>query len=87
MAGKPHPITVEQRFHILGSPSIGFDKAVEFSEAELWSNVIELDKLKKMPLLRGKKNPAMVFRGSIRRITERDYEIVLKVKAAEGAGV
>ncbi len=38
-----------------------------------------LDSVKnRMPLLLGRKFPARVFRGSIRRITARDYEVVLE---------
>lgn len=86
LAGKPHPITPEQRFHILGLPSIAFDYAVEFSEAEMWPEPIGLEELKarRMPLLVGRKRPAMVFRGSVKRITPRDYEIVLEARKARG---
>jgi len=79
LAGAAHPITIEQRFHVIGAPSINFDYAVEFSEAEIWPNLLSLDKLlNKMPLLIGRKRPAAVFRGSIRRISERDYEVVVR---------
>ena len=79
LAGEAHPMTIEQRFHIIGSPSINFDYAVEFREAEMWPKLIPLDLLaNRMPLLLGRKNPVRVFRGSIIRLTERDYEIVLE---------
>jgi len=79
LAGEAHPMTIEQRFHIIGSPSINFDYAVEFREAEMWPRLVPLDLLaNRMPLLLGRKNPARVFRGSIIRLTERDYEIVLE---------
>ena len=79
LAGEAHPMTIEQRFHIIGSPSINFDYAVEFREAEMWPRLVPLDLLAyRMPLLLGRKNPARVFRGSIIRLTERDYEIVLE---------
>ena len=79
LAGEAHPMTIEQRFHIIGSPSINFDYAVEFREAEMWPKLVPLDLLAdRMPLLLGRKNPARVFRGSIIRLTERDYEIVLE---------
>ena len=79
LAGKAHPMTIEQRFHIIGSPSINFDYAVEFSEAEIWPRLVPIDLLAdRMPLLLGRKNPARVFRGSVIRLTERDYEIVLE---------
>ena len=80
LAGPAHPMTDEQRFHIIGSPSISFDYAVEFEEAEMWPFMIPLDRLKdQMPLLLGRKAAARVFRGSIRRITERDYEVVMEI--------
>ena len=45
----------------------------------MWPKLIPLDLLAdRMPLLLGRKNPARVFRGSIIRLTERDYEIVLE---------
>ena len=79
LAGKAHPMSIEQRFHIIGSPSINFDYAVEFSEAEMWPKLVPLNLLAgRMPLLLGRKNPARVFRGSIIRLTEKDYEIVLE---------
>ena len=79
LAGKAHPMSIEQRFHIIGSPSINFNYAVEFSEAEMWPKLVPLNLLAdRMPLLLGRKNPARVFRGSIIRLTERDYEIVLE---------
>jgi len=81
LAGQAHPITDEQRFHVIGSPSMSFDYAVDFEEAEMWPKMISLDSIKdRMPLLLGRKFPARVFRGSIRRITERDYEVVLEAK-------
>lgn len=80
LAGQAHPMTEEQRFHIIGSPSIGFDYVVEFERAEMWPLMITLEQLRdRMPLLIGRKMPARVFRGSIRRITERDYEVVMEV--------
>jgi len=81
LAGSAHPITDEQRFHVIGSPSMSFDYSVEFSEAEMWPRIVSLDLVKdEMPLLIGRKAPARVFRGSIRRITPRDYETVLKAQ-------
>lgn len=83
LAGSAHPITVEQRFHVVGTPSINFDYAVEFSEAVMWPELLPLEELVgRMPLLRGRKRPAAVFRGSIRRISERDYEAVLEAAEA-----
>jgi len=81
LAGKAHPTTDEQRFHVIGTPSIAFDYSVDFEEAEMWSEIVSLDLVKdKMPLLIGRKNPAQVFRGAIRRITEKDYEVVLEAR-------
>ena len=79
LAGEAHPMTIQQRFHIIGSPLINFDYAVEFREAEMWPKLVTLDLLAdRMPLLPGRKNPARVFRRSIIRLTEGDYEIVLE---------
>lgn len=47
-----HPMTEEQRFYIIGSPSINFDYVVEFDEVKMCSSVITLDQLKdRMPLI------------------------------------
>ena len=47
----------------------------------MWSEIVSLDLVKdKMPLLIGRKNPAQVFRGAIRRITEKDYQVVLEAR-------
>jgi len=79
LAGPAHPMSDEQRFHIIGTPSIGFEYSVDFDEAEMWPKIVALEMVKdRMPLLIGRKFPARVFRGSIRRITERDYEVVLE---------
>ncbi len=79
LAGSAHPMTEEQRFHVIGEPSISFEYAVDFDEAEIWDKLISLNSIKdKMPSLRGMKNPARAFRGAIRRITEKDYEAVIQ---------
>lgn len=45
-------MTEEQRFYIIGSPSINFDYVVEFDEVKMCSSVITLDQLKdRMPLI------------------------------------
>jgi len=81
LAGQAHPISDEQRFHVVGEPSIAFDYSVDFEEAEMWDRIVTLDLVKdKMPLLIGRKNPAAVFRGAIRRISEKDYEVVLQMR-------
>ncbi len=88
LAGLPHPITEEQRFHVIGEPSIGFDYAVDFEEAEIWDQVITLNQVKdKMPLLRRMRNPSRAFRGAIRRITEEDYEAVVQAYKGSGKGL
>lgn len=80
LAGPAHPITIEQRFHIIGVPSINFDYAVEFSEAEMWPRLVRLDEVReRLSILRGRRNPAAVFRGSIRRISREDYENVVSL--------
>ena len=80
LAGPAHPMTKEQRFHVIGSPSINFDYAIEFSEAEIWPKLLEIDYLAdKIPLLVGRKNPARVFRGSVKRLSERDYRIIMGI--------
>jgi len=84
LAGPSHLMTEEQRFHVIGEPSTGFDHAVDFEEAEIWDRVITLDEVKdEMPLLRRMGNPSRAFRGAIRRITEEDYGVV--VRAYEGS--
>ena len=80
LAGPAHPITVEQRFHVIGIPSIHFDYAVEFKEAEMWTRMVKLEDVReKLAMLRGKRNPAMIFRGSIKKISEEDYQKILDI--------
>lgn len=79
LAGEPHPMTDEQRFHIIGMPSEAFDYTVEFSEAEIWSKPITIEEVKdKMPYLKGRVK--IFFRGSIIRISEEDYKTLIDVK-------
>ncbi len=40
LAGPAHPMTEEQRFHVIGSPSMSFEYSVEFDEAEMWPEVL-----------------------------------------------
>jgi len=46
LAGPAHPMSDKQRFHIIGTPSIGFDYSVEFDEAEMWPKIVTLDMLR-----------------------------------------
>jgi len=36
LAGPVHPMTEEQRFHVIGESSNAFQYAVDFEEAEMW---------------------------------------------------
>jgi len=40
LAGPAHPITEEQRFHVIAEPSNAFQYAVDFEEAEMWEIAI-----------------------------------------------
>lgn len=88
VGSEPHPITPEQRFHILGMPSEAFDYAVDFSEAEVWERIVPPDELiNRIPILMGRRNLRAPFRGSIIRITEEDfYRIVEVVKSSSVKG-
>jgi len=80
LAGPAHPITIEQKFHVIGVPSINFDYAVEFREAEMWPRLIRLEEVSdKLSILRGRRNPVTIFRGSIKRINREDYENVVSM--------
>lgn len=84
----PHPITPEQRFHVIGTPSEAFDYAVDFSEAEIWDRVIPIEELEnKISILTGKKSSKVVFRGSVIRISKNDYQTVLEIKRSKEASV
>ncbi|MEM0275011.1 MAG: EVE domain-containing protein [Nitrososphaerota archaeon] len=79
LAGEPHLITDEQRFHIIGMPSEAFDYTVEFSEAEIWGKPISIEEVKdKMPYLKGRVK--IIFRGSIIRISEEDYNTLIEAR-------
>ena len=88
VAGEPHPLTPEQRFHIIGMPSEAFDYAIDFSEAEVWDKLVTLEEVKdKMPLLKGKNLSKPPFRGSIVKITEQDYNAILEYKKSSQAPI
>jgi len=78
IASEPHPITPEQRFHIVGMSSEASDYAAEFSEAIVWDKPIALEELgDKLSILKGKLSLKTPFRGSIIKITEGDYLTVM----------
>ncbi|MEN2974839.1 MAG: EVE domain-containing protein [Candidatus Caldarchaeales archaeon] len=78
---EPHPITPEQRFHVLGIPSEAFDYAVDFSEAEIWDKSIPLEKLmNKISILSGRRSQRAPFRGSVIRVSEKDYQTIIELK-------
>lgn len=79
LAGPAHPITEEQRFHTIGEPSNAFEYAVDLEEAEMWEKPLSpLDLRDRVPFLRRLRNPLRAFRGSIRRISEEDYNEIIK---------
>lgn len=81
IAAEPHPITPEQRFHIVGMPSEAFDYAVDFSEAVVWDKPITLEELRdKLSLLKSRHSLKIPFRGSIIRISKEDFQAVLHFK-------
>ena len=79
IATEPHPVTPEQRFHIVGMPSEAFDYAVDFSEAVVWDKPIALEELgDKLSILKGRRSLKIPFRGSIIKITEEDFQTVIQ---------
>ncbi|MEM1977182.1 MAG: EVE domain-containing protein [Nitrososphaerota archaeon] len=79
LAGPAHPITEEQRFHVIGEPSNAFQYSVDFEEAEMWDEAISpLEIRDRLSFLRSLRNPMRAFRGSIKRISEEDYNEIIK---------
>lgn len=79
IATEPHPMTPEQRFHIIGMPSEAFDYAVDFSEAEVWDRLVTLEEVaEKLSILKARHHLKPPFRGSIIRISEEDYQTILR---------
>ncbi|MEM1584149.1 MAG: EVE domain-containing protein [Nitrososphaerota archaeon] len=81
VATEPHPMTPEQRFHIIGMPSEAFDYSVNFSEAEAWDKPITLEEVaEKLSILKARRHLKTPFRGSIIRISEEDYQTILQFR-------
>lgn len=81
VATEPHPMTPEQRFHIVGMPSEAFDYAIDFSEAETWDKPITLEEIAdKVSILKGKRYQKTPFRGSIIKISKEDYQMILQYR-------
>ena len=78
LAGPAHPITEEQRFHVIGEPSNTFQYTVDFEEAEMWEIAISPTEIQNRVSFRRLKNPMRAFRGSIKRISEKDYNEIIK---------
>lgn len=82
LATRPHPLTPDQRFYLIGKPSMLFDLAVEFSYAECWSKIKPIEEfVGKLSFLKGRDDYTRCFRGSIKAISPEDYEIIV----SEGA--
>lgn len=82
LATEPHPLTPAQRFYALGKPSMLFDFAVDFTTAEFWPKLKPIEKFASLlSFLKGKSNYTRCFRGSIRAITQEDFEHIISAQA------
>ncbi|MEM1711918.1 MAG: hypothetical protein QXU12_05980, partial [Nitrososphaerota archaeon] len=60
-------------------PSNAFQYPVDFEEAEMWDEAISpLEIRDRLSFLRSLRNPMRAFRGSIKRISEEDYNEIVK---------
>ena len=79
IASPPHPITPEQKFHTFGFPSERFDYSIELENPVLWENVKEVEPfIESLSFIKNKQKWRSAFRGSIKRITEEDYRMIVK---------
>ena len=79
VASNPHPMTPEQKFHAFGTPSEAFDYSIELENPVLWPEVKEVEPLiGKLSFIKSKRRWGSAFRGGIKRITEEDYNIIVK---------
>jgi len=85
VASEAHPITVRQQFHVLGRPSDTFDMAIELEDPQIWPRILPVETVaSRITLTKETKRLASAFRGSIRSVSEADYESIAKL-AVEGA--
>ncbi|GBC68904.1 hypothetical protein HRbin01_00592 [archaeon HR01] len=76
---KPKPITDSIRFYIRGSPSEALTHYVELDSVELWKNPLNAEEVApSLSFIKKKEKWPMAFRGSIRRISEEDYNRILE---------
>ncbi|MCL7397610.1 MAG: EVE domain-containing protein [Thaumarchaeota archaeon] len=78
LATEPHPLTPDQMFYAFGKPSIFFELAVDFKVAEFWPKLKPIEEFAStLSFLKGKPNYIRCFRGSIRAITQEDFEYII----------
>ncbi|MEM0205188.1 MAG: EVE domain-containing protein [Nitrososphaerota archaeon] len=81
LSTEPHPLTPDQRFYAFGKPSMLFDFAVDFKIAEFWPKLKPIEKLASvLSFLKDKSNYIRCFRGSIRAITQEDFEHIISAQ-------
>jgi len=77
VSSTPHPITLEQRFHIYGYPSETFDYSIELENPVMWNKLVSpAELLGKVSFLHSERWWTR-FRGSIIKITEDDYDKIV----------
>ncbi|MEM0349220.1 MAG: hypothetical protein QXE96_04095 [Candidatus Caldarchaeum sp.] len=75
---QPVPITDELRFHIKGYPSEKLTHFIKLDAARLWTNPVKLeDVLENLSFIKNKFRWYGYFRGSVRKIPEKDYQYLV----------
>ncbi len=75
LATEPHLLTPAQRSYTFGKPSMFFDFAVDFKVAEFWLKLKPIEQFASaLSFLKGKSKYLRCFQGSIKAITQEDFE-------------
>jgi len=83
IASYPHPITPEQKFHVFGMPSEKFNYSIELEEPILWTKLLEPPEIiGHVSFITSRDKWWAWFRGSIKRITEEDYNTIVMLGSA-----
>lgn len=73
-----HASQVERRLS-MGFPSAALDYVLDLRSIEVWEKPKEVQDLKaKLDFIKNKGNPRGYFRGSVRSISEEDYNAILE---------
>jgi hypothetical protein len=74
----PRPLDIEMSMHAKGHPSEKMTHYIRFDTARLWQNPVKVEDLvEKLSFISRKEKWYVYFRGSLRRIPEQDYNIIM----------